>query len=90
MLSHAVIIALIPGCVEVAKRSGLPSRLAPLAAVLFGILLDALSRAASGDPISTLPSAATSILTGLITGLAAVGLYEVMPRSASRSDDTTV
>ena len=77
MVSHAVIIALIPGCVEVAKRSGLPSRYAPLIAVLFGIALAGLSLAAAGEPTQTTGAAAVVILTGLIDGLAAIGLYEV-------------
>jgi len=77
MLSHAVIIALIPGCVEIAKRSGLPSRFAPLLSVIFGMALVGLSHAAAGEPVRTIASAAEVILTGTISGLAAVGLYEV-------------
>ena len=43
MLDDTVIIALVPGCVEVAKRSGLPGRFAPIAAILFALVLVALS-----------------------------------------------
>jgi len=80
MLSHAVIIALIPGCVEIAKRCGLPSRFAPLLAVIVGMALVGLSHTAAGEPVRTIASAAEVILTGLISGLAAVGLYEVVSK----------
>jgi hypothetical protein len=83
VLSSAVIIALIPGCVEIAKRSGLPSRFAPLLAVIVGMSLVGLSHAAAGEQVRSITSAAEVILTGLISGLAAVGLYEVMPKTAS-------
>ncbi|HRA48579.1 MAG TPA: hypothetical protein PK819_10975 [Thermomicrobiales bacterium] len=79
MLSNAVIIALIPGCVEIAKRSGLPNRFAPLAAIAIGILLGGLSAVAESSVTSTPMVIATIILTGLINGLAAIGLYRVFP-----------
>jgi hypothetical protein len=77
MLSHAVIIALIPGCVEIAKRSGFPTRFAPMLAVVIGITLVGLSHAAEGEPVPSVAASANVILTGLIDGLAAVGLFEV-------------
>jgi hypothetical protein len=80
MFSHTVIIALIPGCVEIAKRTGPPSHFAPLAAVLFGIVLVALSFAASPSDLLTSRAIASIPLFGLIDGLAAVGLYQVVPR----------
>ena len=81
MLSHAVIIALIPGCVEIAKRSGLPSQFAPILAVIFGIALVGLSHTAAGEPVRSIETAAQVVLTGLISGLAAIGLYEVVPKT---------
>jgi hypothetical protein len=81
MLSHAVIIALIPGCVEIAKRSGLPSRFAPILAIVSGIALVGLSHAAAGESVHSIETAAEVILTGLISGLAAIGLYEVVPKA---------
>jgi hypothetical protein len=79
MLSHSVIIALVPGCVEVAKRSGLPSRFAPLAAVLIAVLLVALSTQAGDADLLDAAAVAKIALGGLIDGLAAIGLYHVVP-----------
>ena len=81
MLTDSIIIALVPGCVEVAKRSGLPSRYGAVAAILFAIVLVALSHlAVSSDPLGAMQTARL-ILTGLIDGLAAVGLYRIVPKS---------
>ena len=82
MLDDTVIIALVPGCVEVAKRSGLPTRAAPLAAILIAVTLVVLSGLAGGIDSLTLAVAARLVLTGLIDGLAAIGLYRLVPRSA--------
>ena len=87
MLDDTVIIALIPGCVEVAKRSGLPTRLAPLAAIAFAFLLVSLSHfAAVNDPV-TPDLGARLLLTGLIDGLAAIGLYRLIPKPADTETD---
>jgi hypothetical protein len=83
MLDDTVIIALVPGCVEVAKRSGLPTRAAPLAAILIAVVLVVLSGLAGGAGPLTLAMAARLLLTGLIDGLAAIGLYRLMPKTAS-------
>lgn len=81
MLDDTVIIALVPGCVEVAKRSGLPARFAPVAAIGFALTLVILSHfAAASDPVS-IALAARLLLTGLIDGLAAVGLYRLIPKA---------
>jgi len=80
MLDDTVIIALVPGCVEVAKRSGLPSRYAPAFAIAFAFALVTLSHMAS-DPLPvTLSIVARLVLTGLIDGLAAIGLYRLVPK----------
>lgn len=80
MLDDTVIIALVPGCVEVAKRSGLPVRLAPVAAIVIALLLVTLSHLASDSQPIGLATAARLLLTGLIDGLAAIGLYRLVPK----------
>jgi hypothetical protein len=85
MLDDTVIIALVPGCVEVAKRSGLPGRYAPVAAIVIALLLVTLSHIAS-DPLPIgLATSARLLLTGLIDGLAAIGLYRLVPRAGGES-----
>ena len=81
MLDDTIIIALVPGCVEVAKRSGLPPRFAPIAAILVALFLVALSHLAADPGPLTLMAASRLVLTGLIDGLAAIGLYRLVPRS---------
>jgi hypothetical protein len=81
MLGDTVIIALVPGCVEVAKRSGLPARLAPIAAILIALLLVTLSHVADDPAPLTLALVARLLLTGLIDGLAAIGLYRLVPKA---------
>ena len=83
MLDDTVIIALVPGCVEVAKRSGLPGRFAPIAAVLIALVLVALSQLADDPGPITLALMARLLLTGLIDGLAAIGLYRLVPKAAT-------
>ena len=73
-LDDAALVALIPGVVAMLRRTGLPARLAPLAAVVAGILLVCLADLAGGAAgVSTAPVAGWT-LTGLIDGLAATGL----------------
>lgn len=81
MLDDTIIIALVPGCVEVAKRSGLPPRLAPSAAVATALTLVALSYLAGNAAPLSLAVAARLVLTGLIDGLAAIGLYRLVPKA---------
>jgi hypothetical protein len=83
MLDDTVIIALVPGCVEVAKRSGLPTRVAPLAAIVIAVTLVMLSGLAGGTGPMTLAVVARLLLTGLIDGLAAIGLYRLVPKTVS-------
>jgi len=82
MLDDTVIIALVPGCVEVAKRSGLPARFAPIAAILTALLLVSLSQLADALGPLTIALIARLLLTGLIDGLAAIGLYRLVPKTA--------
>ena len=61
----AVYIPVVIGLIAVAKQTGLPTRFAPLAALVLGIALTAL----------TGTSWQADILQGIITGLSAAGLY---------------
>ena len=80
MFDDTVIIALVPGCVEVAKRSGLPGRYAPIAAILIALALVFLSHLATDSGPITLATLARLVLTGAIDGLAAIGLYRLVPK----------
>lgn len=62
-----LIIAAIMGIIEAAKRSGMPSKWAPLLSIALGL---GGSFAFGGD--GELP---TTILEGIILGLSAAGLY---------------
>ena len=84
MLGDTVIIALVPGCVEVAKRTGLPPRYAPLSAILIAVALVTLARAAAQPMPISATTIATLVLTGLIDGLAAIGLYRLVPKSGAQ------
>jgi hypothetical protein len=86
MFDDTVIIALVPGCVEVAKRSGLPGRYAPVAAIAIALLLATLSHLASDPQPMTVATVARLALTGLIDGLAAIGLYRLVPKPARAAE----
>jgi len=62
-----VITAVVIGVVQVAKQMGLPTKFAPLVAVLFGVI------AAIG--LSFFQATFAVIITGVIIGLSACGLY---------------
>ena len=96
------IVALVLGLVEVAKRAGLPTRFAGLAAVASATALVALADlAGSGDAAAQrlgvpLGTAAGWLLGGVVYGLAAAGLYsqarrlplpEVSDRGSGGSSD---
>jgi hypothetical protein len=65
-VTDLVIIAVIVGLLEVAKRTGLPERLVPLVAVIMGIVAGIFFF--SGD-------IKTGILFGIVCGLSAIGLF---------------
>jgi len=71
------LIVITPALVELAKRMGLPSRYAGLAAMLTAtVLLACGDLALGGVPNDGLASAvARWLLGGVVHGLAAVGLY---------------
>ncbi|MGH2559978.1 MAG: hypothetical protein ACRDJH_13000 [Thermomicrobiales bacterium] len=72
-MTDVAIVALVPGIVELAKRLGLPSRWAGLAAVVAATALVALRDLALGDGHGG--SLARWLLAGVVYGLAAAGLY---------------
>jgi hypothetical protein len=72
-LTDAAVIALVPGLVEIAKRTGMPARFAGLAAIAFATAVFALSGLATGSPDGS--TIAEWLLRGTIAGLAAAGLY---------------
>ena len=82
-MMEAVVIALVPGIVEIAKRTGMPTRYAGLAAIIAAIALIALSDLAASS--STISSAAGWLVQGVISGLAAAGLYSQSSRLGNRT-----
>ena len=58
---------------NLAKRTGLPSKLAPLVSVLAGVAV------ACGDAYSTGSGYLDAVARGIILGLTASGLYDLMP-----------
>ena len=72
------IVVLTPGLVEILKRGGLPARYAGAAAILSAALLAALADIAGIVPVpgaDTAARVAVWILSGIVYGLAAAGLY---------------
>lgn len=69
LLTVPAIVALT----NLAKRTGLPSKLAPLVSVLVGVAV------AYGDAYSTGAGYLDAVARGIILGLTASGLYDLMP-----------
>jgi len=67
---NAALVAAVLGLTEVCKQVGMPSRFAPLAALVFGIILAFLAGIAQG-----MHDYPTLALEGVVTGLAASGLW---------------
>lgn len=63
----AALVAVITGLVELAKQSGFPKRFTPVLALALGI--------AAGVFYVSPGDLAAGILSGVVMGLAAVGLY---------------
>lgn len=68
MLEETIILAIVVGLTEVAKRVGLVGRIVPVFAVVMGIGVAF---------IANLGGAWDVALQGLIVGLTAIGAYEV-------------
>jgi hypothetical protein len=76
--SDAMIVAVVPGIVEVAKRAGLPVRWSGVAAIMAASVLVALRDLGRGGPLAfprIVALAAWWVLQGIMLGLAAAGLY---------------
>ncbi len=76
--SDAMIVAVVPGMVEVAKRAGLPVRWSGVAAIVTATALVALRDLGQGQPVDGAGIAAlvaSWLLQGSVLGLAAAGLY---------------
>ena len=67
-INYGVLVAVVIGLVEVAKRIGVPEKFAPLVSLILGLGLSFLGFVANPDLAST-------IIGGIIIGLSAVGLY---------------
>lgn len=80
MVPDVMIVALVPGLIEVAKRTGLPSRYAAVAALALAISIAVLSHAATNPGPVSVATLAGLVLTGLVNGLAAIGLYRLVPK----------
>ena len=71
LIAGVPLVIIIPACVEVAKRAGLPVRFAGVMAMISGVVLLALrDLAMAGDA-----GWAVWVIGGVVYGLAAAGLY---------------
>ena len=74
IITGVSILIVTPALVEVAKQLGLPVRLAGLAAIGFALALVILGDIANDAKLST-PLVARWVISGIVYGLAASGLY---------------
>ena len=74
LVTGVSILIVTPALVEVAKQNGLPVRLAGVAAIFFALGLVILGDLANGGDISG-ANTARWIVSGIVYGLAAAGLY---------------
>lgn len=81
-LTDGVVIALVPGLVEIAKRAGLPTRFAGIAAIAAATSIFALNDLAVAD--GNAGAVAGWIVKGVIAGLASAGLYSQAVRLGDR------
>ena len=72
-MSILLTVPAIVALTNLAKRAGLPSRLAPFVAVLAGVAV------ACGDAYSTGSGYLDAVARGIVLGLTASGLYDLMP-----------
>lgn len=72
-MSILLTVPAIVALTNLAKRTGLPSRWAPLVSVLVGVAV------ACGDAYSTGAGYLGAVARGIILGLTASGLYDLMP-----------
>lgn len=74
-LATVPVVVLVAALVEAGKRAGLPTKYAGIAAVGIAILLTFLVAAAEGSLGEEGTRFAAWVLSGIVTGLAAAGLY---------------
>lgn len=74
IITGVSILIVTPALVEVAKQLGLPVRLAGVAAIVFATVLVILGDVAGGIDVGT-PVVARWVISGIVFGLAAAGLY---------------
>lgn len=72
-MSILLTVPAIVALTNLAKRTGLPNRLAPLVSVLAGVAV------ACGDAYSTGSGYLDAVARGIVLGLTASGLYDLMP-----------
>lgn len=72
-MSILLTVPAIVALTNLAKRTGIPSRLAPLVSVLAGVAV------ACGDAYSTGSGYLDAVARGIVLGLTASGLYDLMP-----------
>ncbi len=72
-MSILLTVPAIVALTNLSKRTGLPSRWAPLVSVLVGVAV------ACGDAYSTGAGYLDAVARGIILGLTASGLYDLMP-----------
>lgn len=72
-MSILLTVPAIVALTNLAKRTGVPSRWAPLVSVLVGVAV------ACGDAYSTGAGYLDAVARGIILGLTASGLYDLMP-----------
>ena len=72
-MSILLTVPAIVALTNLAKRTGLPSSLAPLVSVLVGVAV------ACGDAYSTGSGYLDAVARGIILGLTASGLYDLLP-----------
>jgi hypothetical protein len=77
-MSDAVIVGIVPAVVEAAKRAGLPVKYAGIAAILIATAIVALIDLSHAS--NSAGSYARWVLSGLVHGLAGVGLYSQAQR----------
>ena len=78
-MSILLTVPAIVALTNLAKRTGIPSRLAPLVSVLAGVAV------ACGDAYSTGPGYLDAVARGIVLGLTASGLYDLMPGETKAS-----
>ena len=73
LIVDTAVIGVVPGIVEVAKRAGMPTRFAGLAAIVVATMLIVFSNL--GQSETNIETFSVWMMRGVVTGLAASGLY---------------